>query len=69
MDENLSKYQDAFIEAFEIEDKNQLIDLKYQSMSDKERIAYLIAKEHLGTSFDIQKSIGYQNYKKTKKTK
>lgn len=39
------------------------------SMSDKERIAYLIAKEHLGTSFDIQKSIGYQSYEKTKKTK
>ena len=35
------------------------------SMSDKERIAYLIAKEHLGTSFDIQKSIGYQTFIKT----
>tara|TARA_Y100000748_G_scaffold303761_1_gene309990 strand:+ start:3019 stop:3159 length:141 start_codon:yes stop_codon:yes gene_type:complete len=39
------------------------------SMSDKERIAYLIAKEHLDTSFDVQKSIGYQSYEKTKKTK
>ena len=27
------------------------------SMSDKERIAYHIAQEHLGSSFDIQKSI------------
>jgi hypothetical protein len=34
------------------------------SMSEKERIAYFIAKEHLGTSFDIQKSIGYQTYVK-----
>ena len=33
------------------------------SMSEKERIAYLIAREHLGSSFDIQKSIGYQTYK------
>ena len=33
-------------------------------MSEKERIAYFIAKEHLGTSFDIQKSIGYQTYVK-----
>ena len=33
------------------------------SMSEKERIAYLIAKDHLETSFDIQKSIGYQTYK------
>ena len=39
------------------------------SMSDKERIAYLIAKEHLGTSFDIQKSIGYQIFIKTKTNK
>ena len=36
------------------------------SMSEKERIAYLIAKKHLGTSFDIQKSIGYQTFIKTK---
>lgn len=35
------------------------------SMSDKERIAYHIAQEHLGTSFDIQKSIGYQTFIKT----
>ena len=33
------------------------------NMSEKERIAYLIAKDHLETSFDIQKSIGYQTYK------
>lgn len=39
------------------------------SMSDKERIAYLIAKEHLGTSFDIQKSIGYQTFIKIKTSK
>ena len=39
------------------------------SMSDKERIAYLIAKEHLGTSFNIQKSIGYQTFIKTKSDK
>lgn len=35
------------------------------SMSDKERIAYHIAQEHLGSSFDIQKSIGYQTFIKT----
>ena len=39
------------------------------NMSEKERIAYLIAKEHLGTSFDIQKSIGYQTFIKTKTDK
>uniref|UniRef100_A0A6C0LDM1 Uncharacterized protein n=1 Tax=viral metagenome TaxID=1070528 RepID=A0A6C0LDM1_9ZZZZ len=29
------------------------------SMNEKEKIAYLIAKDHLGTSFNIVKSIGY----------
>ena len=28
-------------------------------MNKKEKIAYLIAKDHLGTSFNIVKSIGY----------
>lgn len=36
-----------------------------EQLGDKERIAYLIAKEHLGTSFDIAKSIGYITWKKT----
>ena len=34
MSDNLSKYQDAFIEAFELEDKDQLSDLKYQSIDE-----------------------------------
>ena len=36
-----------------------------EQLGDKERIAYQIAKEHLGTSFDIVKSIGYVTWKKT----
>lgn len=35
-----------------------------QSLTDKERKAYEIAKEHLQTSFNIEKSIGYIEYKK-----
>jgi len=39
--------------------------LKYlEQLGDKERIAYSIAKEHLGTSFSILKSIGYISWKK-----
>ena len=33
-------------------------------MDDKERKAYTIAKEHLETSFNIIKSIGYIEWKK-----
>jgi len=39
--------------------------LKYlKQLDDKQRIAYFIATEHLGTSFDILKSIGYIEWKK-----
>lgn len=30
-----------------------------QSMSPKDYLAYTIAKEHLGTSFTVEKSVGY----------
>jgi hypothetical protein len=33
-------------------------------MGDIEKKAYLIAKEHLGTSFNICKSNGYKDWKK-----
>jgi len=46
--------------------EEQSLIIKYiTQMGDKELIAYSIAKEHLGTSFDIIKSIGYMEWKKT----
>lgn len=36
-----------------------LVEEYVASMNKKEKIAYLIAKDHLGTSFNIVKSIGY----------
>lgn len=54
-DEDLSKYPQDIQESI----------LKYlEQLGDKERIAYSIAKEHLGTSFNIVKSIGYITWKK-----
>jgi len=39
--------------------------LKYiEQLDEKQRVAYSIAKDHLGTSFNILKSIGYMNWKK-----
>jgi hypothetical protein len=53
--EELSKYPQDVQESI----------LKYlEQLGDKERIAYSIAKEHLGTSFNVLKSIGYINWKK-----
>ena len=42
------------------------LKMKYvESLPEKLRQAYLIAKEHLGTSFTIEKSIGYLKWLET----
>lgn len=57
-DEELSKYPQDVQESV----------LKYlEQLGDKERIAYSIAKEHLGTSFNVVKSVGYITWKKEQK--
>ena len=38
------------------------IDEYISQMSEQERLVLKIATEHLGTSFDIEKSIGYLNW-------
>lgn len=54
-DEELSKYPQDVQESV----------LKYlEQLGDKERIAYSIAKEHLGSSFNVVKSVGYITWKK-----
>lgn len=54
--DNLEKYPEAVRESI----------IKYiEQLGDKERVAYAIAKEHLGTSFDVVKSIGYLTWKKS----
>ena len=42
----------------------QLTEQYIKSLSDKEYQAYLIAKSHLGSSFDLEKSIGFLEWKK-----
>jgi Fe-S cluster assembly iron-binding protein IscA len=43
--------------------ESQYIQLYIDSMSAKELIAYTIAKAHLGSSFEIEKSVGYIKWK------
>ena len=38
-------------------------------LNEKELLAYTIAKDHLGTSFNITKSIGYMEWKKKQNEK
>ena len=35
-----------------------------KELDEKERLAFKIAKSHLGSSFHLEKSNGYQQYKK-----
>jgi len=42
----------------------QLTEQYIKSLSDKEYQAYMIAKSHLGSSFDLEKSIGFLEWKK-----
>lgn len=46
------------------ENKDQQQEKYIQSLSEREYKAYLIAKSHLGSSFDLEKSIGYMEWKK-----
>jgi hypothetical protein len=39
-----------------------------ETLSQKERKSYEIAKEHLGMSFQLDKSVGYLKWLKTKTT-
>jgi|TARA_B110000967_G_C18512801_1_gene377203 hypothetical protein len=45
----------------------ETIDKYLQSLNDIEKIAIKIAKEDLGSSFDIEKSIGFLNWIKKNK--
>ena len=47
---------------------NKLLELDLESLSEKEMKAYSIAKSHLGTSFQLKKSVGFLKWKATKQT-
>ena len=49
--------------------ETQELILQYlETMNKKEKVAYEIAKSHLGTSFNIVKSIGYIGWKNKNST-
>ena len=47
----------------------EIIDMFLDSLTPHQKKAFQIAKEHLGTSFDIQRSNGFQEWKKSQKPK
>ena len=60
----------------EIEEKTLIIketdpfstDAYLKSLNEKEYKAYLIARSHLGTSFQLEKSNGYLEWRKEQKS-
>ena len=48
-------------------EKQSEIDKYIESLTDKEKLALNKAKEILGDSFDIKKSLGFLQWNKTKK--
>jgi len=51
------------------QDQKSKLESEYlDSLTEKERVSYEIAKEHLGMSFQLDKSIGFIRWLKTKAT-
>lgn len=51
-------------------DQQQILENEYvNSFTENEKKAYEIAKNHLGMSFDLEKSIGFQAWKQKQQTK
>ena len=47
-------------------DEERSVQLYLETLSEKELRAYAIAKAHLGTSFQLEKSNGYLKWKNSK---
>ena len=67
MDNNLKNYQEAFVEAFELEDKSDLENLKYQSIDEWDSIGHMSLMAELESSFGItiktEDLIEFESYK------
>ena len=44
---------------------SKLTEIYVETLSPKEKKAYLIARDHLGMSFTLEKSVGFLQWKKT----
>ena len=48
----------------ETKEQNNLIELYIEQMTPQEKLVFKIATEHLESSFDIEKSIGFKEWYK-----
>lgn len=54
---------------YECEEEEKNINLYISELTEQEKVVLKIAKEHLESSFSIEKSIGYLNWLKKEKEK
>jgi hypothetical protein len=57
-----------YYELYNMDNEEKLQQAYLDSLTEKERKGYEIAKSHLGMSFDLEKSIGYLEWKKQNQT-
>ena len=50
-------------------DNLSLVEQYLKSLSEKERQAYEIAKDHLGSSFELEKAVGFLKWLEKQKDK
>ena len=67
MSDLVDKYQDAFVEAFELSDKSSLKNLEYQSIDEWDSIGHMALMAELENSFGItiktEDLIEFESYK------
>lgn len=66
MEESSSSVDDKFKSIMNNYDINSKTHDYLVSFDDKSKVAFMIAKEHLGSSFHLNKSIGYVAHNKSK---
>jgi hypothetical protein len=59
---NITNKEDIIENEVKSENNVKNIEKYLESLSEKEKKAYEIAKSHLGMSFQLEKSNGYLNY-------
>lgn len=48
--------------------KEELLKMYLATLDEKDMIGYEIARDHLGSSFDLSKSLGYLHWFKTRQS-
>ena len=62
MDNNITNKENVIENEVKSENNVKNVEKYLESLSEKEKKAYEIAKSHLGMSFQLEKSNGYLNY-------